>query len=582
MKTNMLKRVVSGVCATVIAILSVATSVGAVESTSDTTEAEVEFSLKYLDSLPKKGEKDFDKFLEINIDKLYCYTDKDKLRLDRKCEIRHKNGTIDNFKINEKEIYSDIKQEVARIQKKVDDELQEGRVRGNLLQLADNAGFKINSDEFSRKMYVAKAIYEWVAKKISYDDESKENEFRKPQDALFVYEKRTGVCEGKANLTSLMMKIAGIPSVVIGTIEDKDADEHAYNAIYLEDKNNVDRTGWTLLDSTWGDPDYSIDIRGYADKPRNNLLQEYFPVAYDGEITFREANKAIVSEETHKICEISMSERYCSLFKYYFKIGGYRYELCGSEGKACIHVDRDGQKTKEMFQIPADIAALGIKVELGNGIRYINLCDGDVMDILDVYDLSDLHILINNSSEFSEKYKQYYKSYCSFNKNHMIGYRDQAWYSLIDCQEKPWSKELSVKKAEELMKKMDKYMQEMDQAKQKFENDQLEFTKAEKEYDKKYREFEEWVTLEKVDLKNDIIKTNRDRVLKLKKQIEQKLKSYALDVREFIDLVDKSVKDMETVKKEYEATKLDDGKWKSVFGYWNYFAANAKKVMFSK
>lgn len=106
------------------------------------------------------------------------------------------------------------------------------------------------------EMRLAKAIYRWVAKNIlPYDDSLASGKdgllgliglstsLRKPQDPLYVFDKKTGVCAGKANLLNLMMRLAGIPSVVIVS------NTHAFNAVYLKDTIS-NREGWTLVDAT--------------------------------------------------------------------------------------------------------------------------------------------------------------------------------------------------------------------------------------------------------------------------------------------------------------------------------------------
>ncbi len=107
LKMKGLKKVVSGLVATVIAMSSLVTSVGA---EGDTTNAEAAFSLKYLDSLPKKEDANFDEFLKL--------PDTERLQEKRVSVVKHKNGTTENVKINEKEVYGKIQQEVNEMKKK--------------------------------------------------------------------------------------------------------------------------------------------------------------------------------------------------------------------------------------------------------------------------------------------------------------------------------------------------------------------------------------------------------------------------------------------------------------------------------
>ncbi len=241
MKFKNFIRIVSGFCATIMVMSSFVTSVGA----TDTSEAEVAFSLKYLDSLPKEGEDNFDKFLKL--------PDIDKMDEKRVAVVKHKDRPDENIPVPEQTVYQQICNEVKNIEDLVD-----GKKPGYIA--IDN------SENMSRKMKIAGEIYKWVANNIKYDYESIEKDsngnssFRKPQDALFVYRQRIGVCAGKAELTALMMKMAKIPSVYIHTTDDADGISHAYNTIYLEE-HDYSRQGWTLLDSTWGAPTSDENLR---------------------------------------------------------------------------------------------------------------------------------------------------------------------------------------------------------------------------------------------------------------------------------------------------------------------------------
>ncbi len=233
-----LKKVVSGLVAAIMVMSSLVTSVGA---EGDTTNAEAAFSLKYLDSLPKEGEENFNEFLKL--------PDIKKLDEKREKNVKHKDGTIENVKINEEEVYGKIEKEIL------------------------DENIRKEYESLPEKMKIARAIYEWVANNIEYDYESYENVKKyytdsmaydesatKPQDAFFVYEKKTGMCAGKADLTALMMKIAEIPSAYVVSIKGKDGMDHAFNAIYLGSSTD-DRKGWVLLDPTWGAPNSDCDLR---------------------------------------------------------------------------------------------------------------------------------------------------------------------------------------------------------------------------------------------------------------------------------------------------------------------------------
>ena len=272
-KGKVLKKVISILCAISISTSFAITSAGAI----NTTEAEFAFSEQYMNSLPKPGEADFDRFsgeyergkIKIN-DKLYIDTLKDARDYYVKYPSNENNYNMeknvfgkeekvyDSYNIvrdtiNEKEVYNQIKQKVEELKEKVN-----GRTPDNDANI-DSIKSGIKSKKISKHynmpydMRLAKAIYRWVANKIPYDFDSlakgkdprtnEKQSLRKPQDPFYVFAKKKGVCDGKANLLNLMMRLAGIPSVVIVS------NTHAFNAVYLKDTIS-NREGWTLVDAT--------------------------------------------------------------------------------------------------------------------------------------------------------------------------------------------------------------------------------------------------------------------------------------------------------------------------------------------
>ncbi len=239
------------------------------EITKDTTEAEIEFSLKLLEKLPQKGDAGFDDFLKITGVKTLTYS--------KDVKIKHSNGTSETLNINEKKVYAQIENTVREIVQKVESRTPDE----NMSQ--EDIDLKINSKEISKhyrlskQMRIAKAIYRWVAKNITYDYESIEGDpakqpFMKPQNALFVFNQKSGVCLGYANLTNLMMRMAGIPSACVGSIKGKNTnDRHAFNLIYLEG-STTNHKGWALLDATWGAPDPTIEEPVKLNESRHNMV----------------------------------------------------------------------------------------------------------------------------------------------------------------------------------------------------------------------------------------------------------------------------------------------------------------------
>ena len=138
-----LKKVVSGLVAAIMVMSSLVTSVGA---EGDTTNAEAAFSLKYLDSLPKEGEENFNEFLKL--------PDIKKLDEKREKNVKHKDGTIENVKINEEEVYGKIREKVNEIKKNVDEKKFEKEI------LDEN--IRKEYESLPEKMKIARAIYEWM------------------------------------------------------------------------------------------------------------------------------------------------------------------------------------------------------------------------------------------------------------------------------------------------------------------------------------------------------------------------------------------------------------------------------------
>lgn len=84
MKRKILRKFVAALCFVIMAVSNLAISVGAV----DTTKAEIEFSLKYLYSLPKKREASFNNFLK--------FPNIEKLDSKKKCNVKYKGAKVDN------------------------------------------------------------------------------------------------------------------------------------------------------------------------------------------------------------------------------------------------------------------------------------------------------------------------------------------------------------------------------------------------------------------------------------------------------------------------------------------------------
>lgn len=113
----------------------------------------------------------------------------------------------------------------------------------------------------------AEAIFNWVAKNVSYDytaykywlykygganntlNEEQQTRLYQAASAVHVFYYRRGICAGYAKLASLMLTLAGLPSAYItGTAAGGGL--HAWSAVYADGQ-------WILFDATWDKWDIS-------------------------------------------------------------------------------------------------------------------------------------------------------------------------------------------------------------------------------------------------------------------------------------------------------------------------------------
>lgn len=382
MKLKKVKRVISGLVVTAMAMSCFVTSVAA--EGGDIEKVRREFSLNYLNSLPKEGEKGFSEFLvsdPLKRNVVNTENIEDNLKTNRTDTVEHKDGTTEELKINEEEVYNGIKSKVEKIVCDVDN--------GNFEQEITDESQKNEYKKMSEKTKIAGAIYEWVTKNIEYDYESTqedtngEKSFRKPQDVFFVYSQKKGICLGKAQLVTLMMRLAGIASVCANT------DTHAYNAVYLKQEDNVDRTGWVLLDSSKGD-----DVN----------LNQCFPAFYNAALSFKANNDDILKLDSHDDIWLFMGIN--SGQRYYFTIDGvsyapvYGYDL---EHSYLEVLNSDWEKKHNInvknYTIPPFIASLGMSLQICAGIESIDLKEDKEANVLDISRACDLRSITKNGSD---------------------------------------------------------------------------------------------------------------------------------------------------------------------------------------
>jgi transglutaminase-like putative cysteine protease len=127
----------------------------------------------------------------------------------------------------------------------------------------------------------ALAIYEWVTNNFYYDYDCFEDRTCTNNSLYETFKLQRGVCTHFSDITSAMMRIAGIPALTMNGIAytSYGAGGHAWNAIYVNHR-------WMILDSTWDTSNAYSDGEYYP----WGVSLNYFDVgiesiSYDHEIT---------------------------------------------------------------------------------------------------------------------------------------------------------------------------------------------------------------------------------------------------------------------------------------------------------
>ncbi len=348
------------------------------------------------------------------------------LNQQMKYEVKYPDGSIKNQTLDEQETYKEIEGVVKGLVKKVEDRTpaKDMPIEDVKKEFSKYEGEGINRVKTQRGKYsrhfqmnkswrIAKAIYRWVAKNIKYDQESTVSDCRKPQDPFFVFKNKTGVCVGKAQLTALMMRMAGIPSAVIGTLQEPDQIyTHAYTAIYLEkneggsydDQNNLvdhkKEAGWALIDATWGAPDSLQDPTNSGNNqfssqtlPANisvvlrNLnaqkIKNFFSGFYQNK-SLEKTNKDLLNNPHHifltltELSENPSSQLYGFLDNFGDQETGIKFCLTNNTRSPQILITGDRNGAKGTFKIPKSLLKYGYSIKIGGGIESISLSDEEV------------------------------------------------------------------------------------------------------------------------------------------------------------------------------------------------------------
>ena len=128
-----------------------------------------------------------------------------------------------------------------------------------------------------------RAIYRWVADRISYDTDMYFSGKLEHHDGNQTLRSRTAICDGYSTLVDELGKAAGLKTEIVpgfanGMVSEQDEDEnHAWNAVRLPG-------GWRLLDATWGAGDVGDDHQFhkrfksfYFLPPADQMLVTHFP-----------------------------------------------------------------------------------------------------------------------------------------------------------------------------------------------------------------------------------------------------------------------------------------------------------------
>ena len=350
---------------------------GTSEDSPNVTESEIEFGLKIIESMPKKGDPDFENFLKL--------PNQNKLNEARKITVNYKGAPSEKIIINEKEIYKEIEKTVKKLITKVEKRTPYDNMDENETEFKSATKEQSENYKKSRQMLIANEIYRWVTKniKIDFDSDTSNPEnyqYRKSQDAISVFYHKMAVCQGYSRLINLMMKMAEIPSAYI------ESGFHAFNVVYLEDKNE---SGWALMDALWG----AQLEQGSFEEPGRDVTT-YFPAFYNTSGSLKEANRSILSNDYHHVMDIVTSTDLDGNLEdeywYNLKIDGVNYFLCGEDGNGLIAISGGRSNPIENLVVPEEILNFNLPFKINSGIKSIVLTGNEIIDISGALDLESI------------------------------------------------------------------------------------------------------------------------------------------------------------------------------------------------
>ena len=122
----------------------------------------------------------------------------------------------------------------------------------------------------------ARAIHDWVAGNLWYDEDAFNAKTAPPKDALSTLKRRIAICEGYSNLTVALLRAADIPAKTVsgfalllshnGSWENIQPNEinHVWVEAYIDDR-------WIVIDPTWN----SGNIYANGRKVQNNGVRNH-------------------------------------------------------------------------------------------------------------------------------------------------------------------------------------------------------------------------------------------------------------------------------------------------------------------
>lgn len=352
---------------------------GTSEDSPNVTESEIEFGLKIIESMPKKGDSGFEIFLKL--------PNQSKLNEARKTTVNYKGAPSEKIIINEKEIYKEIEKTVKELIMKVASKAPYDNMDENETEFKSATKEQSENYKKSKQMLIANEIYRWITKniKIDFDSDTSDpdnRQYRKGQDAISVFYHKMAVCQGYSRLINLMMKMAGIPSAYI------ESGFHAFNVVYLENGNS-NESGWALMDASWG----AQLEQGSFEEPGRDVTT-YFPAFYNTSGSFKEANRSILRNDYHHVMDIATSTDLNGDLEdeywYNLKIDGVNYVLFGEDGNGLIGISGDRSNPIQNLVIPEEILNFNLPFKINSGIKSIVLTGNEIIDISGALDLESI------------------------------------------------------------------------------------------------------------------------------------------------------------------------------------------------